>query len=147
MKVSVLLWIAVLWSPGIALFPKALAGDAEAEAKAIEAIIATYVASGDQQDPELAAKVLHPDYAQFLDLGKGIKRFSRGHYQDALRSKSIGGENRKFTLEYLDITANTAAAKVVITGGRLRFTDYVTLMKSSRGWEIVSITLSVKPDS
>lgn len=132
----------------LALLPSIFTGGSnDEEKKAIRNVIADYVKSGDHRSGELADKSMHSSFTQYLDfMGKGIGVSGRELYKQMLADKKIGGEKRSFSVEMLDIESNIAFAKVKIVSKTLVFYDYITLMKEKeKPWQIVSLTLTVKP--
>jgi hypothetical protein len=117
------------------------------ETAKIKSVIEAFVKSGDKQSPSLAKESMHQTFTQYLDfMGKGIGQSDLKLYLQMIESKKIGGEEREYAIEHLDVAGSIAFAKVVITSKTLVFTDYVTLMKdATTDWKIVSITMAVTP--
>ncbi len=88
---------------------------------------------------------LHDEFEMFVYYNGQFSKRSKEQWLDRLRQvrsrPKSPGPKPKNTWEFkmIDITGITAVAKVEIKrGGKLNFTDYLTLYKMNDGWKLLS---------
>ncbi len=135
MKNTVSLWIGVVLSfatllAGPSLVPPS--ADEDAVRETIQAYFDGYTAG----DTEMLSKAFHPD--------SHVKFLMRGQYSNWNRDDFFGifdeNWNHEITSEIydIDITGTAACAKVAVTlVGKVKWTDYISLLKIDGTWQIV----------
>lgn len=111
----------------------------------IKDVIEQFKKSGDQQNPELAEKSLHEESRIFYIGKDGVVVTRKEGYLRALESKVIGGTEREMSVERIEITGAVATAHVQFSSNEALFDQFVNLVKSESGWQIVNIVLNFQP--
>lgn len=95
----------------------------------------------DQQDVIAMASILNEQYHTYLNRLMGstqVKVLDKTTYLQMLKDKKLGGDDRKITIESMDINGNNASVKIRMEGKKLNFDTYLLLAKSESGdWQIV----------
>ncbi|MCB0714306.1 MAG: nuclear transport factor 2 family protein [Ignavibacteriae bacterium] len=129
----------------IAILPLQLQAEEETEMNDIKDVIEQFKKSGDQQNPELAEKSLHEESRIFYIGKDGVVVTRKEGYLRALESKVIGGTEREMSVERIEITGAVATAHVQFSSNEALFDQFVNLVKSESGWQIVNIVLNFQP--
>ena len=119
-------------------------GDGKKEEK-IRTVIDRFRLSGDRRDLSLAASALHEDFALHYRGPDGWVRTDLQGYKGALAAEVIGGEERTMAIERVEITGPVASAHVIFTAGEATFDQFITLIETPEGWQIVGIVLHFSP--
>ncbi|MGE3800947.1 MAG: nuclear transport factor 2 family protein [Candidatus Kapaibacterium sp.] len=117
----------------------------EREMEAITEVIEQFKESGDRQNPELAQPILHDNFTLFYFGGEEWVTTTKGGYIKALEAKVIGGVERNIRVEEVKITGAVATAHVQFSSDEALFDQFVNLVKSESGWQIVNIVLNFQP--
>ena len=111
----------------------------------IKEVIDLYRQSGDSQDPALAERTLHSGFALYYQGADGWVRSDRASYIAAIKGKVIGGQVRSMVIDRIEVTGPVASAHVrFVTEGAI-FDQFVNLVKSDGGWQIVGLVLNYIP--
>jgi len=108
--------------------------------KAIEQVIGQYVNSGDANDAQQLANVLHSEFrVTFNDTSDGtVKIVDRSTYLDMIEKKVWGGDKRQIDIELLDVNGGlTAEARVTMKGSKATFHNYLALVHHQGAWKVV----------
>jgi len=101
----------------------------------------------DQQDVTAMSSILNEQYHTYLNRlmgGTQVKTLDKTTYLQMLKDKKIGGDDRKVTIESIDISGNNASVKIRMEGKKLNFASYLLLAKAESGdWQIVADMPSV----
>lgn len=117
----------------------------KAEEASIRQVLSLYKDSGDKQDPQLADKALHREFALYYIGPKGLTKSTLDEYKQALQAKKIGGDTRSMTLEHLEAKDNVAGAAITLRGRQATFTQFVNLVKENGAWKIINVVLKFEP--
>jgi hypothetical protein len=113
--------------------------DTEVEKQAIqEAILAYYHEGHAKYDPELYAQILHPEWRFFLLEQSELKIVDREEFVSWYAPEKRNPELEWKTEFYnIDVTDNLAAVKLRIENQRVKYIDYLSMMKIQGQWWIV----------
>ena len=125
-----LLFVTPLWAAG----PSAGAEDA-----AVRAAIEHYFQGHATGDGAHYRKVFHPESKLFFVRdGKFAQRTSEEYIAGAPGKAPEDEAQRKRTIDWIDVTGDTAVAKLTLTYPAVTFTDYMALLKIDGEWKIVN---------
>lgn len=110
------------------------------EDTAIQTTVEKFVNASQNKDSKELSNVLSSDFS-FLDYNnitkKGVQ-MSKDSYIDNIKNGTIGGWAAKLNINSIDVTDNTAMAKVELVDSRVKRSGYLTLIKVDGGWEILN---------
>ncbi|WP_431482923.1 nuclear transport factor 2 family protein [Pseudomonas solani] len=112
----------------------------EAERQAIEAVVRDYVEGMVRADATLLRSAFQPDSRIVGYFGPDLQWLSPEAFIASLQARGpvvAEGEAPVWRLESLDLTGDTALAKVTDVYAGLDFTDYLSLLKIDGRWRIV----------
>ncbi|BCD85378.1 hypothetical protein PSm6_17850 [Pseudomonas solani] len=112
----------------------------EAERQAIEAVVRDYVEGMVRADATLLRSAFHPDSRIVGHFGPDLQWLSPEAFIAGLQARGpvvAEGEAPVWRLESLDLTGDTALAKVTDVYAGLDFIDYLSLLKIDGRWRIV----------
>jgi len=118
-----------------------------ADADAVKAVIETAYFHGafNELNPDAMRAGFHPDFAIFSADGEAMAKYPIAVWADSVARKKAapGFDPAKNTWDCrivsLDVTGGAAAAKVELSrNGKLVYTDYLSLLKFSKGWKIAA---------
>ena len=103
----------------------------------IQQTINYYAEGGTNGEPETVAKAFHPTaFMKFIKAGEftdvPIEEFFSSFIQ---KGKT---QQRTVAVNYIDVTGNTASAKLTIDYATHQYVDYFNLLKIKEQWLIVS---------
>ena len=153
MKKSLLLGI-FLFSTFTLLFAQQT--EVQKEKELIKKVIQSAYVDGLCNNFELDSihKGIHPGFVLFgSGQGEILRKTTIHNWIEYAKMGKARGNKYTFqdeftTIEYkfIDITGNTAVAKIdFFEGGKLKFVDYLSLLKFDTGWKIVSKTYHALP--
>lgn len=91
-------------------------------------------------------KVFHPDAKLFaVRDGKFWQLTSEEYITRASGKPAVDEAQRMRRIESIDITGNAAIVKVVLHYPQVKFTDYMSMLKSDGEWKIVNKTFYADP--
>ena len=91
-------------------------------------------------------KVFHPDAKLFaVREGKYWQLTSEEYIARAPGKPATDEDQRKRSIQSVDISGNAAIAKIVLDYPHVRFTDYMSLLKIDGEWRIVNKTFYAEP--
>jgi|SRR5688572_27137831 len=112
---------------------------AQEEKKFVEQTIIQFVKGTGSHDVYSMNYLLHDDFRAFVASAEEAI-VSKSAYMKMLGLKRIGGEELHVEILYLDISSNTASAKVKIIGKReVREAYYQLFMESNGSWQILHV--------
>ena len=121
--------------------PQPTAPDGTAMAK-ITQVIHDFSTAVDQQDVKETDAVLHAEFRAVVNQFMGaadVTILSKSMYLEMLKSKKIGGDQRKVKVHSIHLTDNVAVAHVTFTGEKLAFHTFIQLVEDTeKNWSIVS---------
>ena len=127
-----LLFVTPLWAEG---------ASAGAEDAAVRAAIEHYFQGHATGDGAHFRKVFHPESKLFfIRDGKFAQRTSEEYIAGAPGKPAEDEAQRKRTIDWIDVTGDTAVAKLTLTYPAATFTDYIALLKIEGEWKIVNKT-------
>ncbi|MEO1257208.1 MAG: nuclear transport factor 2 family protein [Bacteroidota bacterium] len=107
----------------------------------IETVVQNFARFGDQQNADGLDGILHPEYRAVVNRLFGSPEASlmnKATYLQLVRDKKIGGDERQVFLLSVDVVNNNASVKAIFEGKQLRFTTFISLIKSEEGkWLVV----------
>jgi len=128
--VFLLLFVTPLFAAG----PSAGAEDA-----AVRAAIEHYFQGHATGQGAEFRKVFHPESKLFfIRDGKFATRTSEDYINGAPGKPAEDEAQRKRTIEWIDVTGDTAVAKLTLAYPAVTFTDYMALLKIDGEWKIVN---------
>jgi hypothetical protein len=116
-----------------------------ADADAIKAVIQASYFHGafNELNPEAMRAGFHPDFAIFSANGEAMAKYPIATWAESVAKKKATPDFDPAKnvwdckIVSLDITGGAAAAKVELSrGGKLVYTDYLSLLKYTNGWKI-----------
>ncbi|HYO62501.1 MAG TPA: nuclear transport factor 2 family protein [Pyrinomonadaceae bacterium] len=117
-----------------------------AEEAAVRQAIEHYFRGHATGQGEHFRKVFHPESKLFwVREGKFTQRTSEEYIAGAAGKPAPDEAQRKRRIESVDITGNAAVVKVVLDYPRVRFTDYMSMLKVDGEWKIVNKTFVSEP--
>ncbi|HYP53734.1 MAG TPA: nuclear transport factor 2 family protein [Pyrinomonadaceae bacterium] len=143
MKKFVVLFAILAAASALALMP---ARAQNAEDAAVRQAIEHYFRGQATGQGEHFRKVFHPESKLFwVREGKFTQRTSEEYIAGASGKPAPDEAQRKRRIESVDITGNAAMVKVVLDYPRVRFTDYMSMLKVDGEWRIVNKTFVSEP--
>jgi hypothetical protein len=121
---------------------------ADPDTTAIEAVVQDYFTGMYEGDVERLRRIFHPRCWLFGENRSGSHEFHLAGFLDQIASEPIPkaeGEPFDMRLVLVDRTGSVAVAKVAVRYQNRRYTDYLTLHKTSVGWRVVG-KLFFSPD-
>jgi hypothetical protein len=116
------------------------------ETDAVKVPLNNYLQGHATGDPDFIRKAFHPD-AKIIAVTDG-KLFSRTveEFAKVFTGKPAADEaRRKRLIGNIDITGNTATAKIVLDYPAVKFTDLMSLIKIDGEWKIINKTYYAEP--
>ena len=108
---------------------------------AIETAVHDFAHLGDRQDADGLDKLLHPQYRAVVNRLFGSEEVSlmdKAVYLQLIRDKKIGGDEREVFILSVDVVKNNATVKAIFEGNALRFTTFISLVKTADGkWQVI----------
>ncbi|HEV2765751.1 MAG TPA: nuclear transport factor 2 family protein [Pyrinomonadaceae bacterium] len=143
MKKLVSLLVLLVVASGVVL---SAARAQNAEDAAVRAAIEHYFRGHATGQGEHFRKVFHPESKLFwVRDGKFTQRTSEEYIAGASGKPAPDEAARKRRVESVDITGNAAVVKVVLDYPRVRYTDYMSMLKVDGEWKIVNKTFVAEP--
>ena len=143
MKKLVCLLVLVAVASGVVI---SAARAQNAEEAAVRQAIEHYFRGHATGQGEHFRKVFHPESKLFwIREGKFAQRTSEEYIAGASGKPAPDEAQRKRRVESVDITGNAAMVKVVLDYPRVRFTDYMSMLKVDGEWKIVNKTFVSEP--
>ena len=95
------------------------------------------------------SKVLHDDGSFFgvNDITNKTVNNSAEEYVELIKTGRLGGWNGTAEVNHVSVNTNIASADVQISNGRLKQTQYLTLLKTDEGWKVINATYSLSKDN
>ncbi len=111
----------------------------EVEKEAIENAILDYYHDGHAKyDPELYAQILHHEWKFFMFEQDQLKVVDREEFYSWYAPEKLNSDLKWETEFYsIDITGNIAAVKLRLENQKVRYIDYLNMMKIEGKWWIV----------
>lgn len=92
------------------------------------------------------AQAFHPEAKLFWVQDDTLGQRTSAEYIAGASGRPAADEGqRKRSIEWIDITGNAAMAKIVLDYPRVKFTDYMSLLKVDDEWRIVNKTYLREP--
>lgn len=136
--------LGLLLAGAAAIFMPARAQNAEDAA--VRQAIEHYFRGHATGQGEHFRKVFHPDAKLFAVREGKYWQLTSEEYIARAPGKPAADENqRKRSIESVDISGNAAIAKIVLDYPQVRFTDYMSLLKIDGEWRIVNKTFYAEP--
>lgn len=118
----------------------------ETKNQEIRQTIQTYVDGYLNAKKELVSKAFYPETRLYsIDDGK-IDRTEMVDWLKNLDERNVRGDirNAKLEIGFIDVTAETAVAKIILSFEKRTFVDYLSLLKVSGSWVIVGKIYSIE---
>ncbi len=106
----------------------------------VQAAVNNYIKSIDTRNSSGLEKVLY-DNASIVTYNKitnKVEHYTANQFLDMLKNGKKGGWTRNVNINSVDVSGNTAMAKVNITDSRLNQSGYFSLIKTDGGWKVAS---------
>lgn len=143
-KTLIGLFIAVLITVSGGLSWKVYADKKEKDAARIP--LENYLKAHATGDGEYIRKALHPEAKLFWFRDGKFNQRSMEQFASGFNGKPADDEaQRKRRIESLEITGNAGVAKIVLDYPKVKFTDYMSLLKIDGEWKIVNKTFYSEP--
>ncbi|GMN10665.1 nuclear transport factor 2 family protein [Croceitalea sp. MTPC9] len=109
----------------------------ENDRKLIEKTVSYYLEGGTNNDFETLKKAFHKDATMKFISSSGYKEVNAlEFFKNAI--KPGPKQNRKTSIEAINVTGNAASAKLKIEYTNFYFVDYMNLLKIDGEWKVVS---------
>ncbi|MDH3629269.1 MAG: nuclear transport factor 2 family protein [Acidobacteriota bacterium] len=123
-----------------------LLADGHEEAAIKKLIEESYVHGAfNELNPEAMRAGFHPDFAIYSADGEAIKKYPIVTWSDGVAKRKAAadfdpaGNKWEHTFVSVDVTGGSAAVKIELSNdGKLKYTDYLSLLKFDSGWKIVA---------
>ena len=119
----------------------------KADIDAITKTVNSYVLAGDQNDITSLESLLHKEYRVLMHTASKDETavVPRAVYIDKIKSKEWGGDTRQLSILNIDVyQGNTAEVKVALDGA-MNMRNYLSLVKTSKGWQLVQDMVFISP--
>ena len=117
-----------------------------AEEAAVRAALEHYFRGHATGQGEHFRKIFHADSKLFAVRDGKYWQLTSEEYIAGAPGKSPADEaERKRTIVSVDVTGNAAMAKIVLDYPKVKFTDYMSLLKINGQWKIVNKTFYAEP--
>ena len=112
----------------------------------IEQTITSYVNSVDTRNADALNKTVlsNASITTVNEITNNVDNYSTAQFVNLVKNGQKGGWQRNVNFGNVDITGNTAVAKVNITDSRVKESAYVTLVKNNGSWKIASQLSTLK---
>lgn len=119
-----------------------------AEKEAVKVPLDNYIKAQATGDGEIMKKALHTEGNMiWIREGKYSTRSFTEFIAGFTGKAAVDEDKRKRSIESIDIAGNAASAKIILDYPAVRFVDYMTLLKISGEWKIVSKVFYAEPKS
>lgn len=109
--------------------------------KEIENLIKEFVQAGDSRDVLKMDQLLEQNFRTVLNQAFGgteIQTLDKSTYMQLLKDEKLGGDQRNFSIESVDIEGKNAFVKVTLTGTKMIFVSHLSLVLNEKGeWKII----------
>ncbi len=122
---------------------------AQTEKSDVDSFVNDYLQNLNTNNTSGIVKVIHEEGAFFgvnAITNKTVKN-SAEEYIELIKTGRLGGWNGTATVNHVSMNTNIASADIQITNGRLKQTQYLTLLKTDDGWKVVNATYSLSKDN
>jgi hypothetical protein len=121
-------------------------GAAESEEAAVRQAVQYYIDGQASGDGEIVARAFHPE-AHLTHMRDGaVRTIPIDTYLGYFRGEPASDEgDRQRWIESVDIAGDAAVAKVVLDYPRIRYTDYMSLLKVDGEWKIIHKNFTATP--
>ncbi|RBW55811.1 hypothetical protein DS884_15790 [Tenacibaculum sp. E3R01] len=116
----------------------------ESDYKLVEKTVSYYLEGGTNNDFETLKKAFHED-ATMKFVSKGIYKEVNALSFFKRVTKKGPKQNRKTQISYINVSGNTANAKLEIEYPSFTFIDYMNLLKIDGEWKVVNKIFNRKP--
>jgi len=141
---------SLAWIAAVALGTGAAKGEAaaaEAERAAVIAVVQSAYVDGihNFRDPEAIRAGFHPDFEMLILREGRLEKLPIAKWIEAIEARNAkeppptdGVRTSEASYPLVEVTGSAAVCKVeLVRGGKLVFTDYLSLYKFPEGWKIV----------
>lgn len=93
--------------------------------------------------------VLHSDgtYYGFNDITQKSVKNSAEEYIELIKTGRLGGWKGTTKVNHISVNTNIASAGIQISTGRLKQTQYLTLMKTDGDWKVINVAYSLSKEN
>lgn len=118
----------------------------KAEMSAVKLPLENYLKGHATGNPEFFRKAFHTEGKLiFIRDGKYMTRTFEEYINGSSGKPAADEDQRKRSIESIDIAGNAATAKIVLDYPAVKFTDYMTLLKIDGEWKIINKTFYAEP--
>jgi len=116
------------------------------EKRAVSLPLENYIKAQETGSGDFIHKAFHTE-AKIMSFGNGkFTQWSAEEFAGFYKGNSSADQNgRKRSFEILDVTGNAAIAKVVLDYPKVKYTDYMTLLKIDGEWKIINKSFNAEP--
>lgn len=106
----------------------------------VEQTVSNFVKSVDNRNTSELQKTLFNDgsFLTYNTFTNKVEHYTANQFVDLVNSGQKGGWERKVDFNSVDVSGNTALAKIAITDARIKETGFVSLIKDNGTWKIAS---------
>jgi hypothetical protein len=115
------------------------------EEKKMEQVIRDYALGADTANIKLIENSFHENFQVVANTQDGVRAMDKKTYMSLLTAGKIGGTKRILNILKTENDGTIGTAKLTLTGDKVIFNDYLTLIKVGKNWSIVSNVTSIMP--
>ncbi len=106
----------------------------------VEQTVSNFVKSVDNRNTSELQKTIFTDgsFLTYNTFTNKVEHYTANQYVNLVNSGQKGGWERKVEFSSIDVSGNTALAKVAITDPRIKETGFISLIKDNGTWKIAS---------
>lgn len=115
----------------------------------VNSFVDEYLQNLNTNNTSAISKVLYDDAAFFgvNDITNNTVENSAEEYIELIKTGRLGGWKGTAKVNHVSVNTNIAAADIQISTGRLKQTQYLTLLKTDEGWKVINATYSLSKDN
>lgn len=99
--------------------------------------IEKYAKGADTRNTAYLDKAFHDHFQVIALTPDGVMKLDKKGYIGLIKAKKIGGVKRQLKILSMSDDGKVGTAKLTLSGGKLVFHDFLTLIKTNVGWQIV----------
>lgn len=129
-----------------AVLPLIAADPADAEAAQVRVPLELYLKGHATGNGEFFRQAFHPDaWMRGMRNGEFVNMTIEEYIKRAPGKPAADEERRKRRIDFVQVSGNTAIARVTLDNPDVLVTDFMSLVKFSGGWKIVHKTFYAEP--
>lgn len=116
-----------------------------ADEQTVKNVVTEYAKSIDKQDLDALENIVYDD-ASFIMINKlrnNVSQYDKNELINLVKKGGMGGWERTLNIVNVQLSENTAVAKIEIADNKLKTQEFVTLIKVGDKWQIVGSAMSI----